>query len=87
MSKFDDQYIDLLNTGRVYNPLDKNITIYMQMENFNFHLINTQSEDNFSDLVISKECQNKLRKHYEINDDEFFLIFNHYISQCKKWAK
>ena len=45
------------------------ISIYRRINNCNFHLVNGQKSNDFSELEISPECENKLKDFYQINND------------------
>ena len=63
----DVNYHSFLNSKYEYNPNDKNIYIYKKIDNYTFHLVNLQTNINFTDLVISEKCRQKLIKNYDIN--------------------
>jgi hypothetical protein len=69
-------YYSFLNENYEYNPNDANINIYKTIDNFTFHLVNSQTNKKYSDLVISEKCQQKLIEKYTINPNyKNLLIF------------
>ena len=69
-------YYSFLNENYEYNPNDANINIYKTIDNFTFHLVNSQTNKKYSDLVISEKCQQKLIEEYNINPNyKNLLIF------------
>ena len=61
-----DEYKAFIEDSKEYNPKEESITIYRRINNFNFHLVNGQKSNDFSELEISPECENKLKDFYQI---------------------
>ena len=71
--KNKEVYINYINTSLEYNPLDKEITIIKKIGNNTFHLVNSQTNEKFSDLKLQTTCEDKIKKKYNINKN--LLIF------------
>ena len=76
-----DEYKAFIEDSKEYNPKEESITIYRRINNFNFHLVNGQKSNDFSELEISPECENKLKDFYQINYDLKLLVFKVDITQ------
>ena len=70
-----DEYKQFLKDSKEYNPKDEKIVIYKEIDEFNFRLINSQKESNFSELEISEECEKYLKDFYQINKVLKLLTF------------
>ena len=69
-------YYSLLDNNYEYNPNDPNVNIYKIIGDYKFHLVSTQTNKNFSHLVLSKKCTEKLIKKYNIDPNyKNILIF------------
>ena len=76
-----DEYKAFIEDSKEYNPNEESITIYRRINNFNLHLVNGQKSNDFSELEISPECENKLKDFYQINNDLKLLVFKVDITQ------
>ena len=76
-----DEYKTFIEESKEYNPKDEKISIYRRINNCNFHLVNGQKSNDFSELEISPECENKLKDFYQINNDLKLLVFKVDITQ------
>ena len=69
-------YYSLLDNNYEYNPNDPNVNIYKIIGDYKFHLVSTQTNKNFSDLILSKKCTKKLISKYNIDPNyKNLLIF------------
>ena len=70
-----DNYKEFLSESNEYNQRAENITIFIEKNNFNFHLVNSQKDNNYSELELNEECENILKSSYKIDNDTNLLIF------------
>ena len=69
-----NKYNNFLNNHYEYNPNDVNVNIIKEIDDYVFHLVNSQTNENITDLVISDKCIKKLINTYNI-ENENLLIF------------
>ena len=69
----EDEYKLSLQNSTEYKQYDTKISILKKIDNMTFHAMTDQVENNFSEVAINEECENKLRKKYNINSK--FLTF------------
>ena len=69
-----NKYNNFLNNYNEYNPNDENVNIIKEIDDYVFHLVNSQTNDNITDLVISDKCIKQLINKYNI-ENENLLIF------------
>ena len=71
-----EYYLSFLDRNYEYNPQDTDVNIYRIIDDYKFHLVSTQTNNNFTELVISRKCTEKLIKEYDIDPNyKNLLIF------------
>ena len=69
-----NDYKIFLDKSKEYEP--NGTDIFEEKENYAFHLVNHQNNSsNFSEIEISKKYEEKLKFHYNIDNNAYLLIF------------
>ena len=69
------EYEEFLNNSLEYNPYSKNITIFKKGDNIAFYLVNNQTEDNVSDVILDDNIIEDFKEIYNISEDLNLLVF------------
>ena len=73
--KSKNEYDKFLNNSLEYEPYSPEIKINKKIDNIQFNLVNGQTKDDISDVILPEDTIKELKKIYDIDEDLNLLIF------------